>query len=489
MSLSRRQFLKLQLRTTAPQPPSVHDPTLHLLNRATWGPRPEEVERVRQMGRDAWLEEQLHPQAIDDSAFEQMAAPQLALFNLSRHDLYGLNNTYGRLDFLPHELMVLRAVHSKRQLLERVVAFWSDHFNIPATGDEPAEIIVYYRDAIRQHAMGKFKDLLLATAKSPAMLLYLDGAYNINDHPNENYARELLELHTLGVDGGYTEEDIRQGARALTGWTVHPRTANGFYFNPIDHDYEPKQVLGHKMPAGRGIEDGLHLLMIAANHPATARFLSFKLCRHFVSDNPPASLVQSTAQVWRQTDGEIAPVLRHIFTSPEFYAAAGQKLRRPLHYFIGVLRATGARHSHADALYEPLSKLGQMPYGWGPPNGYPDTAEAWISTGGLLERWNAAAFFTQNIHFGPDEVWGWRSELHRRIPPPGAEGGPATAGDLVDAVARQVFGAPLSADARAPFLDYLGAAHPGAPLDARTFAKKMPVLMGLMLASPQYQWC
>ena len=154
-----------------------------------------------------------------------------------------------------------------------------------------------------------------------------------------------------------------------------------------------------------------------------------------------------------------------------------------------MLRATGARHSHADALYEPLSKLGQMPYGWGPPNGYPDTAEAWISTGGLLERWNAATFFTQDIHFGPDEVWGWRSELHRRIPPPGAEGGPTTAGDLVDAVARQVFGAPLSADARAPFLDYLGAAHPGAPLDARTFAKKMPVLVGLMLASPQYQWC
>ncbi len=488
MTLSRRQFLTLKLRKAAPQPPSTQNPDLHLLNRTTWGPRPEEVDRVQQIGREAWLEEQLHPASIDDAECEHLLAPQLALFGLSRHDLYGLNNVDGRLGELLPELMVLRAVYSKRQLLERMVEFWSDHFNIP-NKDDHAELIIYYRDAIRQHALGKFKDLLLATAKSPAMLYYLDGAYNIASHPNENYGRELLELHTLGVDGGYTEEDIRQGARALTGWTTHPRTANGFYFSPDDHDDRPKQVLGHKMPAGRGVEDGLHLLAIAAEHPATARFLSFKLCRRFVSDNPPASLVESAARLWQETDGEIIPVLRHIFTSAEFYAAAGQKMRRPLDFLIGALRATGARYTEYWSLWELTSRLGQPPYGWGPPNGYPDTAEPWISTGGLLERWNAAMFLTQDVHFGAENAWGWRSQLHQRIPPPGETGGPATAIELVDATARQVFGAPLSAEASGPFLDYLGATHPAAPLDARTFTKKMPVLMGLMLASPQYQWC
>jgi len=488
MTLTRRQFLKLSLRPASSRPPSVNDPDLHLLNRTTWGPRPEELERVRQMGRDAWLEEQLHPETIDDSEFERLAAPQLALFNLPRHEVYGLKNHYDREgQLLPH-LMILRAVHSRRQLLERVVAFWSDHFNIP-NKDDPSDLLLYYRDAIRRHALGKFKDLLLATAKSPAMLTYLDGASNIAEHPNENYARELLELYTLGVDGGYTEEDIRQAARALTGWTIHPRTANGFYFNPEDHDDGPKQVLGHSMPAGRGLEDGLQLLVIAAQHPSTARHLSFKLCRHFVSDDPPESLVQSAAQVWQATEGDIPSVLRHIFTSAEFYAAAGQKLRRPLEFFIAALRATGARPNAFWQMWELVSSLGQPPYGWSPPNGYPDTAAPWISTGGLLERWNAAMFLTQEVHFGADYAWGWRSQLHERIPPPGAPGGPATAGELVDAVARQVFGAPLDAASRQPFLDYLGAASPDAPLTAHVFTKKMPILMGLMLASPQYQWC
>ncbi len=488
MSLSRRQLLKFQWRMASSRPPSLADPDLHLLNRATWGPRPEEVARVRRMGREAWLEEQLHPHRIDDSAFESMAAAHLAMERLDRHALYGLNNYYGREDDSLIEMMVLRAVHSKRQLLERVVEFWSDHFNIPS-GDVPADLLLYYRDAIRKHALGKFKGLLLATAKSPAMLVYLDGAYNIAEHPNENYGRELLELHTLGVDGGYTEEDIRQAARALTGWTTHPKPANGFHFSPDDHDSGPKRVLGHAMPAGRGIEDGLHLLMLAANHPSTARHLSFKLCRRFVSDDPPASLVDSTAQVWRQTGGDIVPVLRHIFTADEFYAAAGQKLRRPLHFAIGALRATGARHTQPWSVIELLNRLGQPPYGWGPPNGYPDTAAEWISTGGLLERWNAAIFLSQDVHFGHDEAWGWRSQLHRRIPPPGQPGGPNTAGELVDAAAIQVFGVPLDSETREPFLRYVTPFGPDTPLEVSTYSKKMPGLMGMMLASPHYQWC
>lgn len=488
MSLSRRDFLKMPLRKSAPVPVAASDPDIHFLNRISWGPRPEEVQRIRKIGRKAYLEEQLHPETIDDSAFEKLAAPQLALFNLSKHDILGLDNPYGRQEEVLSELMILRSAYSKRQLLERMVAFWSDHFNIPLSVDEPADLIIFQREVIRKHALGKFHDMLLDVVKSPAMLIYLDGAYNVAEHPNENYARELMELHTLGVDGGYTEEDIRQAARALTGWTIHPRTQNGFYFDPDNHDTGPKKVLGHKMPAGRGIEDGLHLLMLAARHPATARHLSFKLCRHFVSDTPPESLVDSTARVWRETDGEIIPVLRHLFNSQEFYAAVGRKLRRPLAYFIGLLRATGVRYTESWAPDEMLSRLGQKPYGWGPPNGYPDVAEAWITTGGMLERWNAAIFLTQDIHFGADDTWGWVSHLHQRIPPPDAANGPKTAGELVDAVAEQVFGAPLSGPARTDFLKYIGDATPDAPLTTTDFAKKMPLLMGLMLASPLYQW-
>jgi hypothetical protein len=487
MALSRRQLLGLQLRGASPTTPAASDPDIHLLNRATWGPRPADVAHIKQIGRDAWLEEQLHPQSIDDTDFEHLAAPQLALFNMSRHDLYGLNNYYGRVESTLIELFILRAVHSKRQLLERMVEFWSDHFNIPS-GDEPGDLIPYYRDAIRQHALGKFKDMLMAVVKSPAMLIYLDGAYNVAEHPNENYARELLELHTLGVDGGYTEQDIREAARALTGWTTHPRTNNGFYFSPEEHDTRPKTVLGHKMPAGRGIEDGLHLLMIAANHPSTARHLSFKLCRRFVSDNPPDSLVASTARIWQQTQGEIVPVMRHIFSSHEFYAATQQKMRRPLNYFIGALRATGARYLRNWSIEEIFIELGQRPYGWGPPNGYPDTAEAWISTGGLLARWNLATFLTQDVHFRREGSWGWRSQLHQRIPPPGEPGGPTTAGELVDAVASEVFGAPLSGAARNQFVQFVAPTGASTALSARVFTKNMPVLMGLMLASPMYQW-
>lgn len=500
MNLSRRRFLRLNAHAPALSPPPAsasftrpeiaipgsEDPDLHLLNRITWGARPEELQRVREMGREAYLEEQLDPEQIDDSEADRIMQ-RFAMWNLDRRALYGLNNYYGRVEDGLIESMILRAVHSRRQLLERMVDFWSDHFNIPL-GDEPGDLLFYQRDAIRKHALGNFQHMLIAVAKSPAMLIYLDGAENIAEHPNENYARELFELHTLGVDGGYTEEDIRQAARAFTGWTTHPRTRSGFIFQPDDHDTAPKHILGHDMPAGRGIEDGLHVLTIAARHPSTARFLSRKLCVRFVNDDPPASLVESTAQVWQANDGEIKPVLRHILTSAEFYATAGRKLRRPLEFFIGVMRATGVENTNAWAMYELLTELGQTPYGWTPPNGYPDVAPAWISTNGLLARWNAAMHLTHGVH-SEEDVWGWLSHLEQRVLPPDQAGGPSTAGELVDKVAAQVFGAPLPAgDARNSFIAYVAAGGENAPVDMQLFARKMPSLFGLMLASPLYQW-
>jgi uncharacterized protein (DUF1800 family) len=500
MNLSRRRFLRLNTHThaLAPSPgpaffapaavaiPAGDDPDLHLLNRITWGARPEELQQVREMGRDAYLEEQLDPEQIDDSEADRLMQ-RFAMWDLDRSALYGLNNYYGRVEDGLVESMILRAVHSRRQLLERMVDFWSDHFNIPL-GDEPGDLLSYQRDAIRKHALGNFQHLLMATAKSPAMLVYLDGAANVAEHPNENYARELFELHTLGVDGGYSEEDIRQAARAFTGWTTHPRTRSGFIFNAEEHDTDPKHVLGHDMPAGRGIEDGLHVLTLAARHPSTARFLSRKLCVRFVGDDPPASLVESTAQVWEANAGEIKPVLRHILTADEFYAAAGQKLRRPLEFFIGVLRATGVENTDFWAMYEMLAELGQTPYGWTPPDGYPDVAPDWISTNGLLARWNAAMALTHGVH-SEEDVWGWLSHLEQRVPPPGQAGGPSTAGELVDRVATQVFGAPLPAgEERDQFIVYVEAGGENAPVDMRLFARKMPSLFGLMLASPLYQW-
>ena len=485
MNPSRRQFLKLDLLDSAPAPPAATDPDLHLLNRITWGARPEELVRVRQMGRAAYLEEQLAPEDIDDNDMERLMG-RFQLLDLDRRTMFGLNNYWGRVSEAQVESMILRAVHSKRQLLERMVEFWADHFNMPI--DEPGDSVLYQRDAIRRHALGNFHDMLIATAKAPAMLVYLNSDVNIAEHPNENYARELFELHTLGVDGGhYSEEDIRQAARAFTGWTTHPRTRSGFYFDEENHDAGAKQVLGHNLPAGRGIEDGLHVLSLAAHHPATSQFLSYKLCRRFVSDDPPQSLIDSMAQVWRQHKGEIVPVLRHLFTSAEFYAAAGQKLRRPLDFFIGALRATDTRHSNNWAMYELLEEMGQTPYGWNPPDGYPDTAPAWISTGGMLARWNAAMLLTHGAHSDP-ETWGWVSHLYQRVPAPGQAGGPGTVGELVDAVATQVFGAPLSGAARSHFVRYVSPFGPDYALSTRQFAKKMPSLFGLMLASPLYQW-
>ena len=485
MNPSRRQFLKLNLLDPAPSPPAATDPDLHLLNRITWGARPEELARVRQMERDAYLEEQLDPESIDDSEMEQLMG-RFKLLTLDRRTLFGLNNYWGRVSEALVESMIQRAVYSKRQLLERMVEFWADHFNVPL--DEPGDSVLYQRDAIRKHALGNFHNMLMATAKAPAMLVYLNNDVNIAEHPNENYARELFELHTLGVDGGhYSEEDIREAARSFTGWTTHPRTRSGFYFDEENHDTNAKQVLGHNLPAGRGIEDGLHVLSLAAHHPATSQFLSYKLCRRFVSDDPPQSLVNSTAQVWRQHKGEIVPVLRHLFTSAGFYASAGQKLRRPLDFFIGALRATDTCYNNRWAMYEMLEEMGQTPYGWNPPDGYPDTADAWISTGGMLARWNAAMLLTHGVHSDP-ETWGWTSHLHQRIPAPDQPGGPSTVGELVDAVATQVFGAPLSDATRSHFVRYASSFGPDYALSTRQFAKKMPSLFGLMLASPLYQW-
>lgn len=497
MDTTRRDFLKglgaaaagltlgdvalgtLRAYAGSPELPVAADPDVHVLQRLTWGALPDELAHLREVGYEAWLDEQLDPERLADPEGDEVMR-QLPVLGLSRREAHSLGFD-GRIYNGILRGMVWRAVRSRRQLYERMVEFWADHFNIPA-GDLSHDVLIMHREVLRRHALGNFRDLVSGTAQSPAMLYYLDQAYSTQEHPNENYARELLELHTLGVDGGYSETDVLEAARALTGWTVHDGTETGFYFDAEAHDSQPKTILGHSMPGGRGIEDGLHLLSIIVNHPATARFICRKLCLRFVSDAPSDALIESAAQVWQANHGEIVPVLRQILTSDEFLQSAGQKLRRPLDFFIGALRATQTRPSDEWQFYVMMEDLGQLPYGWNPPDGYPDTASAWISSAGLLARWNSAMALTHG-------AWSDReSGLHTRLDT--LIDRADTVGGLVDAVAVRVFGtAELPADVAQSLVDYASdGAGRDLPVTPGLISAKLGTLFGLMLASPVYQW-
>ncbi len=496
MTTSRRDFLKLSggafaglaiapsidpaLLAWMPQEQiaSETDPILHLLNRITWGARPDEVAWANQIGYEAYLDEQLNPERLDDSAMDALLAER-PILNMDRKTAHNLVDGYYRANKALIDGMVTYAVHSRRQLQERMVDFWTDHFNIPSE-ELAMDLIPTHRDVFRKHALGNFRDLLFGTAQSVGMLYYLSNYLSNAEHPNENYGRELLELHTLGVDGGYTETDVKETARALTGWTIFDGTDSGFYFNPEMHDTAEKVILGHQLPGERGIEDGLHVLSIVANHPSTARFVCKKLCIRFVSDDPPQSLIDSAAEVWIANDGEIRPVLRHIFTSQEFLDSAGQKLRRPLEFFIGALRATGTEFKEFYIMHDMLNELAHVPYGWQNPDGYPDIAKPWVNSSGLLARWNVSLALTHGAF--SDFDLRLISHLPERI------GHPATVGELVDTVAQQVFAAPLPPAMHEQMIAYTSDDGADAPVTPEVISQRLGMLYGLMLASPQYQW-
>jgi uncharacterized protein (DUF1800 family) len=363
---------------------------------------------------------------------------------------------------------ILRAVYSERQLQEVMVDFWTNHFNVFAgKGADRWLLVSYDRDTIRPNAMRKFSDLLSATAQSPAMLFYLDNFQSVSPNPqlgggnrrlargplarplmgdarnersqarmsnnpeqqrpqqrarrgiNENYARELMELHTLGVEGGYTQQDVQEVARCFTGWTIFaPRGAgaatqamlNGpradmlrenagkFFFNPRAHDDGEKKVLGHKIPAGGGIKDGQIVLDILARHPATAKFVATKLVRYFVADNPPPGVVDRAAATFTKTDGDIRETLRTIFLSPEFNSpeAYRAKVKRPFELAISAIRTLDAETTGGPQLHQWIARMGEPLYGFQTPNGYSDTAESWVNTGGLLERLNFGLMLASN---------------------------------------------------------------------------------------------
>jgi uncharacterized protein (DUF1800 family) len=330
------------------------------------------------------------------------------------------------------EARVLRAVYSSRQLEEVLVDFWFNHFNVDSTknvGMTPSLGLLligsYERDAIRPHVLGHFKDLLLATARHPAMLYYLDnwesvapnafdvGPYaprrgTVNGVPNsilpnglqrlahglnENYGREVMELHTLGVKAGYTQDDVIAVARCFTGWTVRSPESPEFVFAPFMHDYGEKTVLGHKIPAGGGEQDGLQVIDILAHHPSTAKFISLQLARHFVADNPPPALVDRMASTFMKTDGDLRAVMETMFRSKEFFSQGAweARIKSPLEMAASTIRAMGGQVTDAWPLVQKISDMGEALYSKIEPTGYPDVAETWLSTAGITARMNFAA--------------------------------------------------------------------------------------------------
>ena len=401
---------------------------VHFLNRTSFGPTRESVQNVNRLGLRAYLEEQLDPEKIPDSAVEEKTAG-LKTMRLNTGELFDLypppkvakerGAMAGEMQaprFIIFELQqarLLRAVHSQRQLYELMVDFWNNHFNIfAAKGADRWLTTSYDRDTIRPHAFGKFRDLLLATAQSPAMLFYLDNWLSVSPNTtvtrmpanarrrglNENYAREIMELHTLGVDGGYTQQDVREVARCFTGWTLlRPRGDAEFHFEPRLHDPGVKTVLGTRITAG-GMEDGIKVIDLLARHPSTARFIATKLARRFVADDPPVAVVNRAADAFRRNDGDIRTLVRTIVDSPEFFSSEfyQAKVKKPLEYTASALRATSAETRVTPQLLRYLGRMGEPLFLAQPPTGYSDLAASWISPDMLLTRMNFAADLVSN---------------------------------------------------------------------------------------------
>ncbi len=524
---------------SAQETPSDRTEIVHVLNRITFGPRAGDVEAVQKMGLHNYIERQLHPETIDDSAVEQQVA-QFELLQMSPQELSTLfledtkrflkkqqkqlaanggtaNPAQVPADIQPpapptpqspnkmgdiinevgqwrsvaaigqlEQAKLVRAVDSERQLQEVLADFWNNHFNIDVKKG-PCRVwkIVDDRDVIRPHIWGRFRDLLEASAKSPAMLHYLDNATNtvermvspmeqqmqamvlknalgpalptdadpaMANEPlkpkkqggiNENYAREIMELHTLGVDGGYTQKDVQEVARCFTGWTINRQTGE-FVFRPRLHDNGAKVVLGHEIPAGGGIRDGETVLDILASHPSCAHFISREMCQRFVSDDPPAALVDRIAGVFQKTNGDLRQVTEAILTSPEFLSPAtyGNKIKSPLEFAVSAVRASDStivpkdpppfdklrptmegagvmgRGQAADrvsnakrqSLNWHIYELGEPLFACTPPTGYKEVSKTWVSPGALIERLNFAMALTEqrvsDIRFNPKNILG-----------------------------------------------------------------------------------
>jgi len=354
----------------------------HVLDRLAFGAKPGDVERVMRMGVDRWIDEQLHPERIADRDVEARLT-----HDPDRRPIAELSAQ-----------RLIRATYSERQLNEVMVDFWLNHFNVfAAKGLDRVFIADYDRDVIRPRVWGKFEDLLMATAKSPAMLFYLDNARSRGGALNENYARELMELHTLGVDGGYTQKDVTELARVFTGWSID-REEGDFLFRRFAHDRGEKTVLGVHFRAGGGMEEGEQMIRFLAHQPATAHHIAYKLCQRLIADEPPASAVDRVAKTFLASDGDLRATVKAVIDSPEFrepkYYRA--KMKTPFEYAVSAIRAVGGRIDNPLPVARQLREMGEPLYLSQPPTGYSDTASAWSSSGGLMARLNFALALAEN---------------------------------------------------------------------------------------------
>jgi len=495
---------------------SAEDQAVHVLDRLAYGPSPEDLRRVREMGPGAWIAWQLRPGDIDDGEVEKRLAdfPSLGMSTRElvaryprarkvaeakgislegrspealRAELAGVVDPFHLPRQVGAELIaarLIRAAGSRRQLQEVLVDFWFNHFNVSADkGAVRWMVSPFEREAIRPHLFGTFRELLGAVAHHPAMLFYLDNWASTREGftaprrgklgLNENYARELLELHTLGVDGGYTQDDVREVARCFTGWGIRRPNEDGtFEFHPAAHDRGPKRVLGVEIPAGGGLEDGERVLDLLAAHPSTARFIARKLAQKFVMDAPPPALVERVSQVFLRTGGDLTLTYRALFESPEFWsdAARGSKVKTPLEFTISAVRALGGTTAGDVPMVQALNRMGQPPYRAQPPTGWPEVAQPWVNPGALVAR----------IDFGLRLASGRLTGTE--VPLPSVDGAPE---EVVDRTARAILHRPLGEQTRATVLAALGVS------EVMPDGERRPVdaakLVGLLLGAPEFQ--
>src|SRR5262245_42310126 len=499
--------LAVQMPAAAlPRALTPRDSAFHALNRLAYGARPGEADSVARFGVMRWIERQLDPEHIDDSRLAERER-QFKILDYDRGDLatqyrdaqrdrqrmqremrdsFPLSDRRGgqgvrtgpmrefrELGGELQQLAIVRAALSERQLREVMVDFWTNHFNVFAgKGADRFLLPSYIEETIRPRAFSRFEDLLIATAQSPAMMFYLDNAQSVapgSSPPgplsamrrggsgvrqptgiNENYARELLELHTLGVDGGYTQQDIIEVARVFTGWSIErPERGAGFVFHDWAHDRGTKHVFGLTFHDD-GQDEGIRLLKFLAMQPATMHHVSAKLCARFVADEPPDGCIDAAVAAWQRTRGDIRAVLHAIFTSPDFWSAqaVGTKVKTPFEFVVSAVRAAGLDPDNTPRLAQLVARLGEPLYQQPAPTGYAETETHWVNSGALLARMNAAVMIAKECtSIGA-------TEDHPQ---------------LVDAIDQKLLGGTMSAHTRSVILGQL--ADVSDPTQAMTLAE------------------
>lgn len=444
-------------------------PTNRLVRRITYGLTEEQVQLAQSSGYEAYLESQINHQAIDDSEVTTAVATKYPRLSWAITQLFDSTDDWVTKEQLINATLY-RAAFSKKQLYERMVEFWSDHFNV-WTGKVNGYLkVVDDQQVIRPHAMGKVPDLMRASGHSPAMLAYLDNDPSELSAPSQNYARELLELHTMGVNGGYTQNDVLEVARCLTGWsyrweTTHPSRGQ-FVYRSQYHDNGAKTVLGVSIPAGGGQTDGDKVFDILVSHPSTAQFISRKMARWLLRYDPPQTLVNAVAQIYLNTGGDIPSMIREILKQPNLMAAPA-KYKRPNQMYISLMRSLKVTFTNFDHLrWTYLESAGHVPFDWPAPNGYPDDLDYWA--GFILPRWR----------FGFDLAAGWVGGMTYSVSTLLAN--TPTAQAVVDRINVLMFGGEMLPKDKADLLAYVQA---GTLNNTRRRAA-----VALAAASPSFQW-